>query len=89
MVPKVSSKGSSVRFVNRLEVFTINGVEYIKGSPADVIAVTPSGVEIELQQFTITRPVLCPRHKSYRAIRKPRTNCKTCWEGYEVAQGTR
>lgn len=82
MIPKVSSKGSSVRFVNRLEVFTIDGVEYIKGSPADVIAVAPSG-EVSLRLFKVVPEPLCPRHKGYQAKRKPRTNCEQCWESYD------
>ena len=85
MIPKVSSKGSSSRWVGGVEVFTIGGVEYVKGSPADVIAVTSRGLEIELRIAGKAQAVLCIRHKKYMAKRKPRTNCTMCQEAYESA----
>lgn len=83
LVQKVSSKGSTSRWVSGVEVFTIGGVEYTKGSPADVIAVTQGGVEIELKLAGKAQAVLCIRHKKYTANRKPRTNCEQCQRAYE------
>lgn len=82
MIPRLSSKGSTSRWVGGVEVFTIGGVEYVKGSPASATAVTPSG-EVSLRLFRVVPKALCIRHKKYMGKRKPRTNCQMCWEAYE------
>lgn len=67
-----------------VEVFTYKGVDYVRGSPGDLVLNTSVG-EVSLKKYDVNRvsTVLCPRHKNYQAMRKPRTNCKGCWEAYE------
>lgn len=68
-----------------LEIFTLDGQEYVKGEPADIVAVTKSGkrVAMRLREKVTSANALCSLHKKYRAMRKPRTNCEQCWEAYE------
>lgn len=79
---RISSKGSTSRWVKGVEVFTIGGQDYVKGSPSNVTAVTRSGVEVGLRVYKPTAEALCQRHKNYQALRKPRTNCEECLEAY-------
>jgi hypothetical protein len=67
-----------------LEIFTKDGIEYIKARPADVIAITTSGMEVALKRRdSVTGAnALCSIHKTYRAIRKPRRSCEQCWNAY-------
>ena len=66
-----------------VEIFNINGVSYVKGSPPDLVVVLRDGSNVNLRVWNGHKVVLCSRHKKYMAKRKPRTNCKECWEAYE------
>lgn len=66
-----------------MEVFTIDGVDYVRGGTDRIEQTSTGPVGLRLFSSVVTKVVLCPRHKGYRAIRKPRTNCKMCWEAYE------
>jgi hypothetical protein len=82
-----SPVGATSHWSGGVEVFNINGVSYVKGSPPDLSVKLKSGVEVLLKEYKGPKVVLCSRHKNYKAIRKPRTNCEECWEAYESIQG--
>lgn len=44
----------------------------------------PRVEKVKIKEKKETRPLLdiCPEHKSYKGLRKPRTNCKTCMDIY-------
>jgi len=85
------TKGSSSRWVDvagkQIEVFTLNGVEYVRGEPADVVVIVTQlddyRIPLRRRDSVARANALCSIHKSYRAIRKPRTNCAQCWRAYE------
>ena len=78
-----SPVGATSRWSGGIEVFSINGVSYVKGSPPDLVVRLKSGVEVLLKRYGGPVIVLCNRHKNYKAIRKPRTNCEECQRAYE------
>ena len=80
--PKQTS-GITSRWVAGIEVFSLNGKEYVRGE-GDLVIIFPAfnGAKMSLVERSKKAEALCPRHKSYRAIRKPRTNCEECWEAY-------
>lgn len=85
---KVASRWEK-RGASRVEVFTIDGVDYVIGSPADYVHQTSIG-PVNLRRLdTLPSPktVLCFRHKAYQAKRKPRSNCPDCWTAYNNAKG--
>lgn len=71
-----------------LTVFTYQGVEYVKGVPADIeVIMTRFDNEVLSLKRRDSVPranALCSIHKAYRAIRKPRTSCEQCWEAYNA-----
>jgi len=85
------TNGSTSRWVTvagkQIEVFTLGGVEYVIGEPADVVViVTQFGnrrIPLRRRDAVVSANALCSVHKAYRAIRKPRTNCAQCWRAYE------
>lgn len=75
---------------NRLEVFTYEGIDYVRGEPADIaVRVPKAGVTVLLRRrdTIVSANALCSIHKTYRAIRKPRTNCGQCWDAYHAKTG--
>jgi len=80
-----SPVGATSHWSGGIEVFNINGVSYVKGNPPDLVVSLKSGAEVNLKIYKGPKVVLCNRHKNYKAMRKPRTNCKECWEAYEQA----
>jgi hypothetical protein len=61
MTERVAGSAFSSRWIRRrknnkpYEIFSYAGTEYIKGSPAHVIAVTKSGKEVEMRLFSSTK----------------------------------
>lgn len=37
--------------------------------------------------YKYNNPPLCRKHPRYKAIRKPRAACETCWEQWFITQG--
>jgi len=73
----------------QLEVFEVEGVEYVRGVPADIVVTftrfsLPS-LSLKRRDSVSRANALCSIHKSYRAIRRPRTNCEQCWAAYNSA----
>lgn len=67
----------------QFEVFTIQGVEYVRGSPVHARVLTSAGwVELRRRDSVAAANALCSIHKSYRAVRKPRTSCPQCQAAY-------
>ena len=85
-VPGASAQWVPLPGGGQVEVLTIGDVEYVRGSPPDVVVEFRSGLaplELKLRSTVARANALCSIHKGYRAIRKPRTNCEQCWEAYE------
>lgn len=93
-VERADSKAWGVKRVGEVEVFVEPGTgsEFKRASKdgATVVLQFPTrGLPpLYLAPF-IAKPGLCSRHRDYRAIRKPRTNCPECWVAYEKAQQER
>jgi hypothetical protein len=73
------------------EIFTdtVTGKEYVKGTPADAIAVVAkTGREVPMRGTDRASGVnaVCSIHRTYRAIRKPRSSCAQCWGAYELGR---
>ena len=39
---------------------------------------------VDPKEKDIKKSLRCPKHKQYRAIRKPAVNCRTCWKLYKL-----
>jgi hypothetical protein len=85
---RITSRWHYVQGRTPLEVFTYEGVDYIVGAPADIVVTRTNGQRVSLCRFDpdARAAVLCPRHKSYKAMRRPRGNCPTCLQAYEARQ---
>lgn len=72
----------------QLEVFSYGGIEYVKGEPAAIVITLTKlrGAKLGLvpRESKPSASALCTLHKTYRAIRKPRTNCEQCWGEYNA-----
>lgn len=70
-----------------LEVSTLDGVEYVRGSPPDLqIVMTRIGgmvVDLRRRDNVASANALCSIHRLYRAKRRPRTSCAQCHAAYD------
>lgn len=83
--------GLTVRWISlpggeQREVFSLDGVEYVKGEPADLAISVKYGLPLLLRRRDAVKAAnaLCSVHKGYRAMRKPRKSCEQCWRAYEA-----